>query len=170
MARRPRNCELALVQSDRELRESDWTNLIGRDRASEVWDCGGARAYRISLRTIRATVYDPSMMKTEIFPIADIYVPVKRRATLNLKTAGHHDMHARLRDMDRAGVAAGVIYHGSQNNEPFPLSIGMLAPVMRLARGEARVVATPRKQCERAGGARLAPACGGEAGRVFEAG
>ena len=83
MARRPRNCELALVQSDRELRESDWTNLIGRDRASEVWDCGGARAYRISLRTIRATVYDPSMMKTEIFPIADIYVPVKRRATLD---------------------------------------------------------------------------------------
>ena len=25
---------------------------------------------------------DPSMLKREIFPIADIYVPVKRRATL----------------------------------------------------------------------------------------
>jgi predicted TIM-barrel fold metal-dependent hydrolase len=38
----------------------------------------------------------------------------------NTRTAGHHDMHARLRDMDHDGVAAEVIFHGSQNGEPMP--------------------------------------------------
>ena len=38
----------------------------------------------------------------------------------NLQTAGHHDVHARIRDMDRDGVAAEVIYHFSTNGEPFP--------------------------------------------------
>ena len=38
----------------------------------------------------------------------------------NLKTAGHYDPHARLRDMDRDGVAGGVIFHNSLNGEPFP--------------------------------------------------
>ena len=33
---------------------------------------------------------------------------------------GHFDMHARLRDMDRDGIAAEVIFHGSQNFEPIP--------------------------------------------------
>jgi predicted TIM-barrel fold metal-dependent hydrolase len=33
---------------------------------------------------------------------------------------GHYDMHARLRDMDRDGVAAEVLFHGSQNQEAFP--------------------------------------------------
>jgi predicted TIM-barrel fold metal-dependent hydrolase len=41
-----------------------------------------------------------------------------RRCTM---TAGHHDVHARLRDMDRDGIAAEVIFHGSQNLEPLPL-------------------------------------------------
>jgi predicted TIM-barrel fold metal-dependent hydrolase len=40
----------------------------------------------------------------------------------NLRTAGHHDVHARLRDMDLDGVAAEVIFHGSQNFEPFPFA------------------------------------------------
>jgi predicted TIM-barrel fold metal-dependent hydrolase len=35
-------------------------------------------------------------------------------------TPGHHDVHARLDDMDRDGVAAEVVYHGSQNGQPFP--------------------------------------------------
>lgn len=35
-------------------------------------------------------------------------------------TPGHHDVHERLRDMDRDGVAAEVIYHGSQNGQCFP--------------------------------------------------
>src|SRR3984893_10348882 len=35
-------------------------------------------------------------------------------------TAGHYDVHARLSDMDRDGVAAEVIYHGSQNAQCFP--------------------------------------------------
>lgn len=38
-----------------------------------------------------------------------------------MHVAGHHDVHARLRDMDRDGVAAEVIYHFSQNGEPLPL-------------------------------------------------
>jgi predicted TIM-barrel fold metal-dependent hydrolase len=33
---------------------------------------------------------------------------------------GHHDPTARLADMDTDGVAAEVIYHGSQNGEPLP--------------------------------------------------
>jgi predicted TIM-barrel fold metal-dependent hydrolase len=40
----------------------------------------------------------------------------------NLQTAGHHNCSARLADMDRDGVAAGVIFHGSQNNEGIPFS------------------------------------------------
>src|SRR5882757_8460998 len=38
----------------------------------------------------------------------------------NLSTLGHYDVHARLKDMDRDGVAAEVIYHGSQNDQCFP--------------------------------------------------
>ena len=39
----------------------------------------------------------------------------------NSSIDGHHDVHARLRDMDNDGVAAEVIYHFSQNGEPMPL-------------------------------------------------
>jgi predicted TIM-barrel fold metal-dependent hydrolase len=42
------------------------------------------------------------------------------RAAENAAIAGHHDMRARLDDMDRDGIAAEVIYHTSQNGEPFP--------------------------------------------------
>jgi predicted TIM-barrel fold metal-dependent hydrolase len=42
------------------------------------------------------------------------------RKHLNSLTAGHHDVHARLRDMDWDGVAVEVIFHGSQNEEAFP--------------------------------------------------
>jgi predicted TIM-barrel fold metal-dependent hydrolase len=35
-------------------------------------------------------------------------------------TAGHYDAGERVKDMDRDGVAAEVIYHGSQNGHPFP--------------------------------------------------
>jgi predicted TIM-barrel fold metal-dependent hydrolase len=38
----------------------------------------------------------------------------------NSRTAGHHDVHTRLRDMNRDGIAAEVIFHGSQNGEPMP--------------------------------------------------
>ena len=38
----------------------------------------------------------------------------------NQRTDGHFDVHARLRDMDRDGIAAEVIFHGSQNFEPIP--------------------------------------------------
>ena len=35
-------------------------------------------------------------------------------------TEGHFDPHARLRDLDYDGIAAEVIFHGSQNGEPIP--------------------------------------------------
>jgi predicted TIM-barrel fold metal-dependent hydrolase len=38
----------------------------------------------------------------------------------NLATAGHHDMHARLHDMDEDGIASQVIFHTSLNGEPLP--------------------------------------------------
>ncbi len=38
----------------------------------------------------------------------------------NRHTHGHHDMTARLHDMDNDGIACEVIFHGSQNEEPFP--------------------------------------------------
>jgi predicted TIM-barrel fold metal-dependent hydrolase len=44
----------------------------------------------------------------------------KKRQELNAKTEGHFDIHARLRDMNADGVAAEVIFHGSQTPEPFP--------------------------------------------------
>jgi len=48
----------------------------------------------------------------------------RRRQELNLHTAGHHDMEARLKDLDDDGVAAEVIFHGSTNDQPFPLGLG----------------------------------------------
>ena len=45
----------------------------------------------------------------------------------NFQTDGHHDIHARLRDMDYDGVAAEVIFHGSQNGQPFPFRLHLLA-------------------------------------------
>ena len=38
----------------------------------------------------------------------------------NWQTEGHHDITARLRDMDYDGIAAEVIFHGSQNGEIIP--------------------------------------------------
>ena len=48
--------------------------------------------------------------------------PQHRRNCRNALTPGHYDMHARLRDMDADGVAAEVIFHGSQNDEPLPFT------------------------------------------------
>ena len=38
----------------------------------------------------------------------------------NLQTDGHHDIHARLRDLDADGVAGQVVFHDSQNGNPLP--------------------------------------------------
>jgi predicted TIM-barrel fold metal-dependent hydrolase len=46
----------------------------------------------------------------------------RRREIVNSQTAGHYDVHARLKDMDWDGVAAEVIFHGSQNEEAFPFA------------------------------------------------
>lgn len=35
-------------------------------------------------------------------------------------TEGHHDMHARIRDMNRDGCVGEVLFHGSQNGIPLP--------------------------------------------------
>ncbi len=39
------------------------------------------------------------------------------------KIDGHHDAHAYVRDMDAEGVAAEVLYHFSQNDEPMPFVV-----------------------------------------------
>lgn len=44
----------------------------------------------------------------------------------NRWTAGHHDPDARRRDLDHEGVAAEVIFHGSQNDQPIPFQTSML--------------------------------------------
>jgi predicted TIM-barrel fold metal-dependent hydrolase len=41
----------------------------------------------------------------------------------NMETAGHYDPEAWLRDMDRDGVAGGVVFHDSLNGQPFPLDL-----------------------------------------------
>jgi predicted TIM-barrel fold metal-dependent hydrolase len=45
---------------------------------------------------------------------------IKKIHTWNLQTDGARDIHARLRDMDRDGVAAEIIFHGSAPFEPMP--------------------------------------------------
>lgn len=42
----------------------------------------------------------------------------------HVATSGEHDPNARLKDMDRDGVAAEVIFHGSQNLNPLPFAFG----------------------------------------------
>jgi predicted TIM-barrel fold metal-dependent hydrolase len=44
----------------------------------------------------------------------------KQRMALNQRTLGHYDTDTRLREMDYDGVAAEVIFHGSQNLEALP--------------------------------------------------
>ena len=46
----------------------------------------------------------------------------QRRHMLNIQTPGTYDMHARLRDFDRDGIAAAVVFHGALNGEPFPMA------------------------------------------------
>jgi predicted TIM-barrel fold metal-dependent hydrolase len=61
----------------------------------------------------------------------DLNDPLKGRSTLasevsitrqllNRQTLGHYDIDTRIREMDWDGVACEVIFHGSQNTEPFP--------------------------------------------------
>ena len=38
----------------------------------------------------------------------------------NVRTDGHHDVHTRLREMDRDGIASEVVFHGSGNGGPIP--------------------------------------------------
>jgi predicted TIM-barrel fold metal-dependent hydrolase len=74
--------------------------------------------------------YEPHLDPTSMFRVFNPDFDVAPRsaegfqvsmAALKLNaTAGHHDVHARLKDMDRDGVAGEIIYHGSQNGHPFP--------------------------------------------------
>ena len=45
---------------------------------------------------------------------------VREIHTWNLQTEGHHDIHARIQDMDRDGVAGEIIFHGSAPFQPIP--------------------------------------------------
>lgn len=50
--------------------------------------------------------------------------------TWNLQTEGHRDIHARLADMNRDGVAAEVIFHGSAPFAPIPfITAGFGIPI-----------------------------------------
>ena len=55
---------------------------------------------------------------------AAVYAQVQGRGKTsqgrNRRTAGHYDPVARRRDLDHDGVAAEIIFHGSQNEEPLP--------------------------------------------------
>jgi predicted TIM-barrel fold metal-dependent hydrolase len=62
----------------------------------------------------------------------------ERRARENAAVLGHYDMDARLLDMDRDGVAAEVIFHGSQNGEPFPFVPDPLSTFRQKLDGDAR--------------------------------
>ena len=53
-------------------------------------------------------------------PMAEHNALFEEKFRLNA-CSGHHDVHERIRDMDRDGVACEVIYHGSQNGQHFPL-------------------------------------------------
>jgi predicted TIM-barrel fold metal-dependent hydrolase len=44
----------------------------------------------------------------------------------NQWVAGHHDPASRRVDLDFEGIAAEVIFHGSQNNQPIPFQTSML--------------------------------------------
>ena len=44
----------------------------------------------------------------------------------NQFTAGHHDPATRRRDLAAEGVAAEVVFHGSQNNQPIPFQTSVL--------------------------------------------
>ena len=59
--------------------------------------------------------YDAYVASIEANPIVDFIANHPNR-----KTAGHYDQKTRLADYDYDGVAAGVIYHGSQNLQPLP--------------------------------------------------
>jgi predicted TIM-barrel fold metal-dependent hydrolase len=50
----------------------------------------------------------------------DIGMQVAQEGIKRNATPGHHDVHERLKDMNRDGVAVEVIYHGSQNQQCFP--------------------------------------------------
>jgi predicted TIM-barrel fold metal-dependent hydrolase len=66
-------------------------------------------------------------------PATDDGAPSPFLAHRNLRTAGHHDVHARLRDMDRDGVACEVVFHGSQNNQPIPFVGSLLGNAAHLS-------------------------------------
>ena len=49
----------------------------------------------------------------------------------NMRTAGHHDVSVRIQEMDRDGVAAELMWHFSQNGEPFSFAghgLGTVSP------------------------------------------
>ena len=48
--------------------------------------------------------------------------PQVQAVVRNSRTRGHFDMSARLADMDADGVAAEVVFHGSQNGQPVPFA------------------------------------------------
>jgi predicted TIM-barrel fold metal-dependent hydrolase len=57
----------------------------------------------------------------------------------NQWAAGHHDPVARRHDLDTEGIAAEVIFHGSQNDQPIPFQSSMLGEPADRALAEAGI-------------------------------
>jgi hypothetical protein len=55
---------------------------------------------------------------------------VEQIHTWNLQTEGHHDIHARLRDLDRDGVVGEIIFHGSAPFQPIPFMMSYIGAGM----------------------------------------
>ena len=91
----------------------------------------GAATRATSGRTARAQYLDAydefvaqwgepynELFETRAF--SDEYWAGRRR---NGQTAGHYDPHAWMHDMDRDGVAGGIIFHDSLNGQPMPFDL-----------------------------------------------
>jgi predicted TIM-barrel fold metal-dependent hydrolase len=61
-----------------------------------------------------------ALMKTVGLDKDEVFQKVMKEFSWNLQTDGHYDVHTRLADMDRDGVAVETVFHGSQNGAPIP--------------------------------------------------
>ena len=77
-------------------------------------------AFEDKINTDRATMFEQASDDDKLSMSVMMSGAMGIQIGKNLQTAGHYDMHARLKDYDRDGVAAGVLIHGSQNGQPIP--------------------------------------------------
>jgi predicted TIM-barrel fold metal-dependent hydrolase len=81
-------------------------------------------------RDVRAAAHRGAMARAQLELAQDglahrqgeegMQTSLRRDAFWNRRTAGHYDRAARFADMDRDGVTASVLFHGSQNGNVIP--------------------------------------------------